>query len=150
MAAICWPYIVLTVKRRQSSISSPQSLNGIKDLNLKCFSSTIHLFYLRFSTFIFMCKQQALLLEQQRIHQLRNYQASMEAAGLSISFPGHRPLSRAQSSPASASSFPISVPAPDPPIKTRFTTGLRHRRLPLKSFSYLPFTHAVVDVRFLL
>lgn len=68
-------------------------------------------------------EQQALLLEQQRIHQLRNYQASMEAAGLSISFPGHRPLSRAQSSPASASSFPISVPSPDPPIKPRFTTG---------------------------
>ncbi|XP_069019953.1 histone deacetylase 4-like isoform X2 [Embiotoca jacksoni] len=69
-------------------------------------------------------RQQALLLEQQRIHQLRNYQASMEAAGLTISFPGHRPLSRAQSSPASASSFPISVPAPDPPVKPRFTTGL--------------------------
>ncbi|XP_067355997.1 histone deacetylase 4-like isoform X3 [Channa argus] len=69
-------------------------------------------------------RQQALLLEQQRIHQLRNYQASMEAAGLSISFPGHRPLSRAQSSPASASSFSISVPAPDPPVKPRFTTGL--------------------------
>uniref|UniRef100_A0A3B3Z896 Histone deacetylase n=1 Tax=Periophthalmus magnuspinnatus TaxID=409849 RepID=A0A3B3Z896_9GOBI len=69
-------------------------------------------------------RQQALLLEQQRIHQLRNYQASMEAAGLSMSFPGHRPLSRAQSSPASASSFPISVPAPDPPTKPRFTTGL--------------------------
>uniref|UniRef100_A0A665WB93 Histone deacetylase n=1 Tax=Echeneis naucrates TaxID=173247 RepID=A0A665WB93_ECHNA len=68
--------------------------------------------------------QQALLLEQQRIHQLRNYQASMEAAGLSISFHGHRPLSRAQSSPASASSFPISVPVPDPPVKPRFTTGL--------------------------
>ncbi|XP_055020081.1 histone deacetylase 4 isoform X1 [Boleophthalmus pectinirostris] len=69
-------------------------------------------------------RQQALLLEQQRIHQLRNYQASMEAAGLSMSFPGHRPLSRAQSSPASASSFPISVPAPEPPTKPRFTTGL--------------------------
>uniref|UniRef100_H3CSB1 Histone deacetylase n=1 Tax=Tetraodon nigroviridis TaxID=99883 RepID=H3CSB1_TETNG len=69
-------------------------------------------------------RQQALLLEQQRIHQLRNYQASMEAAGLSISFPGHRPLSRAQSSPASASSFPISVPASEPPTKPRFTTGL--------------------------
>ncbi|XP_034030335.1 histone deacetylase 4-like isoform X3 [Thalassophryne amazonica] len=69
-------------------------------------------------------EEQALLLEQQRIHQLRNYQASMEAAGLTVSFPGHRPLSRAQSSPASASSFPISVPAPDPPVKMRFTTGL--------------------------
>ncbi|XP_054653334.1 histone deacetylase 4-like isoform X3 [Dunckerocampus dactyliophorus] len=69
-------------------------------------------------------RQQALLLEQQRIHQLRNYQASMEAAGLSISFPGHRPLSRAQSSPASASSFSISVPPTDPPVKPRFTTGL--------------------------
>ncbi|XP_057674794.1 histone deacetylase 4-like isoform X2 [Corythoichthys intestinalis] len=69
-------------------------------------------------------RQQALLLEQQRIHQLRNYQASMEAAGLSISFPGHRPLSRAQSSPASASPFSISVQPSDPPVKPRFTTGL--------------------------
>uniref|UniRef100_A0A3B3X0N6 Histone deacetylase n=1 Tax=Poecilia mexicana TaxID=48701 RepID=A0A3B3X0N6_9TELE len=69
-------------------------------------------------------RQQALLLEQQRIHQLRNYQASMEAAGMTMSFPGHRPLSRAQSSPASASSFPISVPSQDPPAKPRFTTGL--------------------------
>uniref|UniRef100_A0A667WJK2 Histone deacetylase n=1 Tax=Myripristis murdjan TaxID=586833 RepID=A0A667WJK2_9TELE len=69
-------------------------------------------------------RQQALLLEQQRIHQLRNYQASMEAAGLQISFPGHRPLSRAQSSPASAPSFPINVPQPEPPAKPRFTTGL--------------------------
>ncbi|KAG7271263.1 hypothetical protein CRUP_003494 [Coryphaenoides rupestris] len=67
---------------------------------------------------------QALLLEQQRIHQLRNYQASMEAAGLSITFPGHRPLSRTQSSPASAPSFPLSVPPPDPPTKPHFTTGL--------------------------
>uniref|UniRef100_A0AAR2KLA6 Histone deacetylase n=1 Tax=Pygocentrus nattereri TaxID=42514 RepID=A0AAR2KLA6_PYGNA len=63
---------------------------------------------------------QALLLEQQRIHQLRNYQASMEAAGLSVSFPGHRPLSRAQSSPASAS----FITAQEPPSKPRFTTGL--------------------------
>uniref|UniRef100_H3CU09 Histone deacetylase n=1 Tax=Tetraodon nigroviridis TaxID=99883 RepID=H3CU09_TETNG len=66
-------------------------------------------------------QQQALLLEQQRIHQLRNYQASMEAAGLPVSFAGHRPLSRAQSSPASAS-FPIVVP--EPSTKLRFTTGL--------------------------
>ncbi|KAJ8403477.1 hypothetical protein AAFF_G00352490, partial [Aldrovandia affinis] len=66
-------------------------------------------------------RQQALLLEQQRIHQLRNYQASMEAAGLSITFAGHRPLSRAQSSPASAT-FPIAVQ--EPPAKPRFTTGL--------------------------
>ncbi|XP_029386072.1 histone deacetylase 4 isoform X2 [Echeneis naucrates] len=69
----------------------------------------------------FMFRQQALLLEQQRIHQLRNYQASMEAAGLSGSFAGHRPLSRAQSSPASAS-FPMVVQ--EPPAKPRFTTGL--------------------------
>ncbi|KAJ8253077.1 hypothetical protein GJAV_G00208850 [Gymnothorax javanicus] len=66
-------------------------------------------------------RQQALLLEQQRIHQLRNYQASMEAAGLSVTFAGHRPLSRAQSSPASAT-FPIAVQ--EPPSKPRFTTGL--------------------------
>ncbi|KAF3842876.1 hypothetical protein F7725_001725 [Dissostichus mawsoni] len=65
--------------------------------------------------------QQALLLEQQRIHQLRDYQASMEKAGLSVSFAGHRPLSRAQSSPASAS-FPMVVQ--EPPAKPRFTTGL--------------------------
>ncbi|XP_034549808.1 histone deacetylase 4 isoform X1 [Notolabrus celidotus] len=69
----------------------------------------------------YLFRQQALLLEQQRIHQLRNYQASMEAAGLSISFVGHRPLSRAQSSPASAS-FPLV--AQEPPAKPRFTTGL--------------------------
>uniref|UniRef100_A0A3Q3KEV9 Histone deacetylase n=1 Tax=Monopterus albus TaxID=43700 RepID=A0A3Q3KEV9_MONAL len=69
----------------------------------------------------FLFRQQALLLEQQRIHQLRNYQASMEAAGLSVSFAGHRPLSRAQSSPASAS-FPMV--AQEPPAKPRFTTGL--------------------------
>ncbi|XP_030641652.1 histone deacetylase 4 isoform X2 [Chanos chanos] len=66
-------------------------------------------------------RQQALLLEQQRIHQLRNYQASLEAAGLPVTFPGHRPLSRAQSSPASAT-FPIVVQ--EPPTKPRFTTGL--------------------------
>ncbi|XP_048833895.1 histone deacetylase 4-like isoform X3 [Brienomyrus brachyistius] len=66
-------------------------------------------------------RKQALLLEQQRIHQLRNYQASMEAAGLSVPFAAHRPLSRAQSSPASAT-FPIAVP--EPPTKPRFTTGL--------------------------
>uniref|UniRef100_A0AAY4C526 Histone deacetylase n=1 Tax=Denticeps clupeoides TaxID=299321 RepID=A0AAY4C526_9TELE len=67
-----------------------------------------------------VCEQQALLLEQQRIHQLRNYQATMEAAGLSITFPGHRPLSRAQSSPASASFLPVQ----EPPTKPRYTTGL--------------------------
>ncbi|XP_047456339.1 histone deacetylase 4 isoform X3 [Mugil cephalus] len=67
----------------------------------------------------FVFKQQALILEQQRIHQLRNYQASMEAAGLSVNFAGHRPLSRAQSSPASA-----SFPMVEPPAKPRFTTGL--------------------------
>ncbi|XP_056281180.1 histone deacetylase 4 isoform X2 [Pseudoliparis swirei] len=68
-----------------------------------------------------VCEQQALLLEQQRIHQLRNYQASMEAAGLLVSFAGHRPLSRAQSSPANAS-FPMGVQ--EPAVKPRFTTGL--------------------------
>uniref|UniRef100_A0A8C4FGY0 histone deacetylase n=1 Tax=Catagonus wagneri TaxID=51154 RepID=A0A8C4FGY0_9CETA len=65
-------------------------------------------------------RQQAALLEQQRIHQLRNYQASMEAAGIPVSFGGHRPLSRAQSSPAAAT-FPMSVQ--EPPAKPRFTTG---------------------------
>uniref|UniRef100_A0A8D2N395 Histone deacetylase n=1 Tax=Zonotrichia albicollis TaxID=44394 RepID=A0A8D2N395_ZONAL len=56
------------------------------------------------ATACFCCPQQALLLEQQRIHQLRNYQASLEAAGMPVSFGGHRPLSRAQSSPASSNS----------------------------------------------
>uniref|UniRef100_A0A8D0E5G3 Histone deacetylase n=1 Tax=Salvator merianae TaxID=96440 RepID=A0A8D0E5G3_SALMN len=74
-------------------------------------------------------RQQALLLEQQRIHQLRNYQASMEAAGIPVSFGGHRPLSRAQSSPASAN-FPMSVQ--DPPCKPQFTTGLVYDTLMLK------------------
>uniref|UniRef100_A0A669EZU8 Histone deacetylase n=1 Tax=Oreochromis niloticus TaxID=8128 RepID=A0A669EZU8_ORENI len=74
----------------------------------------------------FLFRQQALLLEQQRIHQLRNYQASMEAAGLSANFAGHRPLSRAQSSPAS-SSFPMVVQ--EPPAKPRFTTGLVYESL---------------------
>uniref|UniRef100_A0A8B9ZLS4 Histone deacetylase n=1 Tax=Anas platyrhynchos TaxID=8839 RepID=A0A8B9ZLS4_ANAPL len=73
--------------------------------------------------------QQALLLEQQRIHQLRNYQASLEAAGMPVSFGGHRPLSRAQSSPASAT-FPMSVQ--EPPTKPRFTTGLVYDTLMLK------------------
>ncbi|XP_072434486.1 histone deacetylase 4 isoform X8 [Chiloscyllium punctatum] len=74
-------------------------------------------------------RQQALLLEQQRIHQLRNYQASMEAAGIPVSYSGHRPLSRAQSSPASAT-FPISVQ--EPPSKPQFTTGLVYDTLMLK------------------
>ncbi|MED6277813.1 Histone deacetylase 4, partial [Characodon lateralis] len=69
----------------------------------------------------FMFKQQAILLEQQRIHQLRSYRASMDAAGLPVSVAAHRPLSRTQSSPASAS-FPIVVQ--EPPVKHRFTTGL--------------------------
>ncbi|CAB1328369.1 unnamed protein product [Coregonus sp. 'balchen'] len=47
----------------------------------------------------------------------------MEAAGLSITFPVHRPLSRAQSSPASAC-FPPIVVQQEPPTKPRFTTGL--------------------------
>ncbi|XP_013363568.1 PREDICTED: histone deacetylase 4 isoform X8 [Chinchilla lanigera] len=73
--------------------------------------------------------QQALLLEQQRIHQLRTYQASMEAAGIPVSFSSHRPLSRAQSSPASAT-FPVTVQ--EPPSKPRFTTGLVYDTLMLK------------------
>ncbi|KAK9410943.1 histone deacetylase 4 [Crotalus adamanteus] len=65
-------------------------------------------------------RQQTLLLEQQRIHQLRNYQASMEAAGIPVSFSGHRPLSRAQSLPASAN-FPLSTQ--ETSCKPQFTTG---------------------------
>lgn len=87
------------------------------------------------ATTCFSSLQQALLLEQQRIHQLRNYQASLEAAGMPVSFGGHRPLSRAQSSPASAT-FPMSVQ--EPPTKPRFTTGevLGHWRLKLWSCGY--------------
>ncbi|XP_062853703.1 histone deacetylase 4-like isoform X2 [Trichomycterus rosablanca] len=68
----------------------------------------------------FLFRKQALLLEQQRINQLRNYQASMEAAGMSVTFPGHRPLSRAQSSPASSSFITVQEPLSKP----CFTTGL--------------------------
>ncbi|KAA0713508.1 Histone deacetylase 4 [Triplophysa tibetana] len=64
--------------------------------------------------------QQALLLEQQRIHQLRNYQASLEATGVSIGLSGPRPLSRAQSSPASAPCISVQ----EQPSKVHFTTGL--------------------------
>ncbi|XP_070588360.1 histone deacetylase 4 isoform X2 [Erythrolamprus reginae] len=74
-------------------------------------------------------RQQTFLLEQQRIHQLRNYQASMEAAGIPVSFSGHRPLSRAQSSPASAN-FPLSTQ--ETPCKPQFTTGLVYDTLMLK------------------
>lgn len=118
-------------KSRQNHFSSLYS--SLMHLSFKCITKTLSLtaggFVLLISDFVcVLCgwEQQAFLLEQQRIHQLRNYQASMEAAGLSISFPGHRPLSRAQSSPASASSFPISVPAPEPSVKPRFTTGSLH------------------------
>ncbi|XP_061579920.1 histone deacetylase 4 isoform X2 [Cololabis saira] len=69
----------------------------------------------------FLFTQQALLLEQQRIHQLRNYQASIEDGGPPVSMAAHRPLSRAQSSPASAC-FPMAVQ--EPSAKHRFTTGL--------------------------
>ncbi|XP_056606069.1 histone deacetylase 4-like isoform X3 [Triplophysa dalaica] len=64
--------------------------------------------------------QQALLLEQQRIHQLRNYQASLEETGVSIGLSGPRPLSRAQSSPASAPYISVQ----EQPSKVHFTTGL--------------------------
>lgn len=84
------------------------------------------------ATTCFSSLQQALLLEQQRIHQLRNYQASLEAAGMPVSFGGHRPLSRAQSSPASAT-FPMSVQ--EPPTKPRFTTGEVLGRWRLKPWS---------------
>lgn len=84
------------------------------------------------ATTCFSSPQQALLLEQQRIHQLRNYQASLEAAGMPVSFGGHRPLSRAQSSPASAT-FPMSVQ--EPPTKPRFTTGEVLGRWRLKPWS---------------
>uniref|UniRef100_A0A3B3DBR0 Histone deacetylase n=1 Tax=Oryzias melastigma TaxID=30732 RepID=A0A3B3DBR0_ORYME len=66
---------------------------------------------------VFLCEQQTILLEQQRIHQLRSYRASIEDSSL----PGKRPLFRTQSSPASAS-LPMTVQ--ESPVKHRFTTGL--------------------------
>uniref|UniRef100_A0A8C7YJP6 Histone deacetylase n=1 Tax=Oryzias sinensis TaxID=183150 RepID=A0A8C7YJP6_9TELE len=69
----------------------------------------------------FLFKQQTLLLEQQRIHQLRNYRASMEDSSLPGTLAGKRPLFRTQSSPASAS-LPMAVQ--ESPVKHRFTTGL--------------------------
>uniref|UniRef100_A0A3P9M892 Histone deacetylase n=1 Tax=Oryzias latipes TaxID=8090 RepID=A0A3P9M892_ORYLA len=69
----------------------------------------------------FLFKQQTLLLEQQRIHQLRNYRASIEDSSLPATLAGKRPLFRTQSSPASAS-LPMAVQ--ESPVKHRFTTGL--------------------------
>lgn len=68
-----------------------------------------------------------MLLEQQRIQQLRSYRASMEVAGLPVNMAAHRPLFRTQSSPASAS-FPIAVQ--EPPVKHRFTTGQYEYTIP--------------------
>nr|XP_032831312.1 histone deacetylase 4-like isoform X4 [Petromyzon marinus] len=65
--------------------------------------------------------QQSLVLEQQQLHQLRMYHAAGMPACAHA--PGHRPLSRAQSSPASAT-FPLPAPPPEAPVKHRFTTGL--------------------------
>ncbi|CAN0360413.1 unnamed protein product [Lampetra fluviatilis] len=65
--------------------------------------------------------EQSLVLEQQQLHQLRMYHAAGMPACAHA--PGHRPLSRAQSSPASAN-FPLPAPPPEAPVKHRFTTGL--------------------------
>ncbi|CAN0384743.1 unnamed protein product [Lampetra planeri] len=68
-----------------------------------------------------LLQQQSLVLEQQQLHQLRMYHAAGMPACAHA--PGHRPLSRAQSSPASAN-FPLPAPPPEAPVKHRFTTGL--------------------------
>uniref|UniRef100_A0A8C7YJE0 Histone deacetylase n=1 Tax=Oryzias sinensis TaxID=183150 RepID=A0A8C7YJE0_9TELE len=82
--------------------------------------SVLHLFHVC-PHVCFLWEQQTLLLEQQRIHQLRNYRASMEDSSLPGTLAGKRPLFRTQSSPASAS-LPMAVQ--ESPVKHRFTTGL--------------------------
>nr|XP_014340344.1 PREDICTED: histone deacetylase 7 isoform X3 [Latimeria chalumnae]XP_014340347.1 PREDICTED: histone deacetylase 7 isoform X3 [Latimeria chalumnae]XP_014340353.1 PREDICTED: histone deacetylase 7 isoform X3 [Latimeria chalumnae] len=86
-------------------------------------------------------QQQAYLWEQhQRIQHLRRH-TQMETLGIPMVIGGHRPLSRAQSSPASAS---VSLPVQEPPTKAMslpvqeqsskpcFTTGLVYDSVMLK------------------
>ncbi|XP_043939807.1 histone deacetylase 7 isoform X2 [Protopterus annectens] len=86
-------------------------------------------------------QQQAILWERhQRIQQM-TWPSPVENMAVPLMSAGHRPLSRAQSSPAAAtvslpvqetSSKTLPLPVPEPPAKTRFTTGLVYDSLMLK------------------
>ncbi|XP_061113856.1 histone deacetylase 7 isoform X2 [Conger conger] len=73
---------------------------------------------------------QSLLWEkQQQLHQLRRQTVQMETLAVPMALgPAHRPLSRAQSSPASTSQLlpdkTLPMPPTETPSKPRFTTGL--------------------------
>ncbi|XP_060680699.1 histone deacetylase 9-like isoform X4 [Hemiscyllium ocellatum] len=68
------------------------------------------------------------LLDHQRIHQLRLYQAQMAVVGMT-GLDKHRPVSRTQSSPA-ASTLPHS--SMDHPIRHVYTTGVVYDTVMLK------------------
>uniref|UniRef100_UPI00398F6820 histone deacetylase 4-like isoform X2 n=1 Tax=Pristiophorus japonicus TaxID=55135 RepID=UPI00398F6820 len=74
-------------------------------------------------------QQHALLWDQHWIQQLQHFPTHMETLG--VPYPGgsHRPLSRARSSPASAS---VPPPLPEGPSKSSFTTGIVYDSLMLK------------------
>ncbi|XP_039602786.1 histone deacetylase 7 isoform X2 [Polypterus senegalus] len=71
--------------------------------------------------------QQSLLWEHQK-QQFRRHTAQMENLAVPMVLGAHRPLSRAQSSPASATvSLPektLTLPVQENPTKPRFTTGI--------------------------
>ncbi|XP_041038416.1 histone deacetylase 4-like isoform X2 [Carcharodon carcharias] len=73
-------------------------------------------------------QQQALLWDQHWIHQLQHL-PPMETLGAQYPAVCHRPLSRARSSPASAS---VPAPAPEIPSKPSFTTGIAYDSMMLK------------------
>ncbi|XP_072365285.1 histone deacetylase 9-like isoform X2 [Scyliorhinus torazame] len=68
------------------------------------------------------------LLDLQRVHQLRLYQAQMAMVGMT-GLDKHRPVSRTQSSPA-ASTLPHS--STDHPIRHVYTTGIVYDTIMLK------------------
>ncbi|XP_067865322.1 histone deacetylase 9-like isoform X4 [Heterodontus francisci] len=68
------------------------------------------------------------LLDHQRVHQLRLYQAQMAMVGMT-GLDKHRPVSRTQSSPA-ASTLPHS--STDHPIRHIYTTGVVYDTIMLK------------------
>ncbi|XP_069038801.1 histone deacetylase 7 isoform X3 [Lepisosteus oculatus] len=73
--------------------------------------------------------QQSLLWEKQKqLQQLRRHTAQMETLAVPMVLSAHRPLSRTQSSPASATiTIPdksLALPVQESPTKPRFTTGL--------------------------
>uniref|UniRef100_A0A4W3I7H9 Histone deacetylase n=1 Tax=Callorhinchus milii TaxID=7868 RepID=A0A4W3I7H9_CALMI len=67
-------------------------------------------------------------LDQQRMQQLHVYQASVAMGSMSVT-DRHRPLCRAQSSPATAN---LKTPVTESPIKHLFTTGLVYDTFMLK------------------